>query len=88
MHSIYLALKLFNPFCEDTFKNLKDFYWRITQFYSVEIELLYYKPMIVEASVGVTINGDHDGIYIEIGLLRYSLSISIYDSRHKEHKNA
>ena len=79
----YCGFSLHNVFCEDKFKNLKAMWWKIAKHKVIELEFLYYKPMIIE--LGISIKPwrmDHAGCSVEIGLLRYSVQLQYYDTRH------
>ena len=52
----------------------------------VELEL-FAENTIVSFTFDWTIQRDHAGVTIELGLLGYSVSLNIYDRRHWDHVN-
>jgi len=80
-----LSFDIYNPFAKhNTFKNLycyaKAVLW--TKFKMFEVELLYYPRKFLSFQINSSYKCDHAGFGIEIGLLGYTVSATIYDTRH------
>ena len=42
----------------------------------------YRTHHIVDINFSLSVTGDHPGVFVMLGLLGYSLEVSIYDTRH------
>ena len=42
----------------------------------------YHTHHIVDINFQLTFTGDHPGVFIMLGLVGYSLELSVYDTRH------
>jgi hypothetical protein len=66
----------------DKFKSLGSISGQLTQHKCWELEHYYYSRTLVELEFSVTSRADHAGLRTTVGLLGYSISATIYDSRH------
>ena len=44
----------------------------------------YQTHHIIDINFSLSFTGDHPGVFIMLGLLGYSLELSIYDTRHED----
>lgn len=66
----------------DRFKSLGSISGQLTKHKCWELEHYYYSRTLAEFEFSITSRTDHAGLQITVGLLGYSVSATIYDSRH------
>lgn len=83
----YFDLRIKNPWAKDDFKNIFCRERKFTKNKAYSFELLYQKSMLFSLSLRLNWRGsDHAGPAIELGLFGYSVSASIYDTRHWDYE--
>ncbi len=83
---LYFDIALINPWSKLKFNNL---FCRSGIIYgnkAWEVEVIHY-PALLKFKVEWSTRRDHAGIALEIGLLNYTLSFNVYDTRHWDHTN-
>jgi hypothetical protein len=78
---IQCAVNLSLPWT-DKFKSLGSIGGLLTQYKAWELEHYYYSRTLAEFEFSVTSKADHAGFRFTLGLLGYSISATIYDTRH------
>jgi len=79
---ITLRLHLANTFVKEKFDNLFCRSGLITANKAWEFELIKYSRTLLKAEFRWTVQIDHAGPSISVGLLGYEVSFQIYDTRH------
>ena len=85
---IYLSAALTWPFKynTDSFKTYFFKTWQLTKHKFLEIESYGGTDDIIGFAFRFGFRRDHEGIMLELSLLRQSINIQIYDNRHWNHE--
>ncbi len=84
---IKLTVIVVNPFQKGDFKNLFNAHTNPVKHKVIEFEITRDTSMLAEAEFSVTTKTDHSGIRLNLGLLSYSVSLQLYDTRHWDNEN-
>lgn len=86
---MYFQFSLRNYFKKkNVFDNLWVFFKHLSKNKNIEIELLKSNNYWFKVELdGSFIGQDHAGIFFEISLASYCLTLNLYDSRHWDSKN-
>jgi len=79
---MHFNFRLANPWAKENFKNLFCKGGLISKNTAWEVESIRHSWTLLEVSIAWSTRQDHAGPSIELGLLGYSISAKIYDTRH------
>lgn len=80
---ISLSFRLENPWSKGGFKNFYSAAGDISKHKAWEFEVCHYPRNVVEFIFSFSFRGtDHAGLRLELGILGYSATLTIYDTRH------
>jgi len=82
---INLNFHFYNPF-SDRWANVYNTGMCLTENKSFEFQIMKSNT-IAQVSINFTMRSDHSGLTIELGLLGYSIHLTVYDNRHWDYKN-
>lgn len=78
----HIYFKLTNPWKQSKFKNIWCKSKLISQHKVIEGQLTGGDAVLFGLTVDITHRQDHAGVFLEVGLLGYTASVTFYDCRH------
>ena len=80
---IDIRARITNPWGKNNFKNIYCTSGDLTKNKAWEFEITYYSPTLLGFVCTCNFRGrDHAGLRLELGLLGYSVTLNVYDTRH------
>lgn len=83
---INFSIAISNPWSNCEFDVVYSTVKPLSTYKFLELEVFKH-PVVLEVGMGINFRRDHASIGIELGLLGYTLSVSIVDSRHWDRAN-
>lgn len=85
---INFALRIYNPFKHDEFKNIYCLEKLVAKNKAFKFEVTKYAHYLFEFHLDLNIvGGDHAGPSLEVNLFGYTVDIELYDTRHWDYEN-
>jgi hypothetical protein len=81
---LYLSLTLLNPFRSQDIDSIRSFIRKISENWA--LELCFYKitGYLLDAELDIRTRGNHIGLSVHLGLMRYKISFDLYNINHAQ----
>ncbi len=83
---IYIGFNLLNPFSENKFSIVTAKHMCVTKHKTLEIQLSKHQSCLLSFSLRITMNENHSGFMLSVGLFGYIFDVNLYDNRHWDYE--
>ena len=81
---LYLSLTLLNPFVAQDIESIRYFARKLTKNWALEFCFYTIRGYFVCTNLDIRTRGDHIGLSLALGLMRYKISFELYNINHAQ----